>query len=95
MNSISPLKLLDWAVELHLPQAQKVTLLVLVKYADKEYTCYPGQTKLAENTGMSIRSVRNALNELEKVGIIHREKRYLKNGTRTSDRCFLNIDYRN
>ena len=80
-----------WAVDVQLPQAQKLILLILAHHADKDMTCYPGQQRLAQQSGMSDRNVRRAVAELEKQGLIYRQKRFRKDGTRTSDLYHLNV----
>lgn len=80
-----------WALNLELPQTQKLVLLVLCHYADKEHVCYPGQDLLAKNTGLGVRTVRTALKGLQDAEIIHREMRFRSDGIRTSDKYFLNV----
>lgn len=82
---------MDWAVrDVELPQAQKLILIILVKYANKDMTCFPAQETLASNAGMTSRSVRSALTELEKKGLIYREKQY-EDGRRKSDKYHINV----
>lgn len=88
---MSPLKVMKWAVDVELPTTQKIVLMLLVHYADKDHTCYPGQTLLATNAGLGERATRNAVIALEKKGLIYRSKRFRKNGTRTSDGYHLNV----
>lgn len=90
-DTINPLKIMAWAVDTKLPQAQKLVLLLLAHYSDKDMTCYPGQTRLADQAGMSDRNVRRAVSELEAKGLIYRQKRFRKDGTRTSDLYHLNV----
>lgn len=70
----------------------KAVLLLLANYADEEFSCFPGQGKIAEETEQSVRTVRRQLERLEALGLIKREKRYDGRGKRTSDRYFLQID---
>jgi len=84
---------MGWALDLDLPQTQKLVLLVLCHYADKEHTCYPGQDLLAKNTGLGVRTVRAALRALQDAGVIHREMRFRNDGIRTSDQYFLNVGH--
>lgn len=93
MTLISHYKVMAWALNLDLPQTQKLVLLVLCHYADKEHVCYPGQDLLAKNTGLGVRTVRRALSELENAEIIHRDKRFRSDGIRTSDQYFLNVGH--
>lgn len=79
-----------WAMTVK-PSARKLVLLALANYADEAGTCYPGQTRLAEMTGQSVRSVRDHLVALEDAEIIEREERRRDDGSRTSDRYRLNL----
>lgn len=88
---MSPLKVMKWAVETELPTTQKIILMLLAHYADKDHTCYPGQTLLASNAGLGERATRNAVSALEKQGLVYRQKRFRKDGTRTSDLYHLNV----
>ena len=81
-----------WAAEQRLGSVGlKATLLVLSTYADEDYTCYPGQERIADETEQSSRQVRRQLEILEEVGLIARTPRYDK-GHRITDRFALNLD---
>lgn len=67
---------------------QKFVMLVLALYADEAWSCFPGQALLAANTGLTDRTVRSALSELEATGLISRKARFNGSG-RTSDRYWL------
>lgn len=77
--------------------AKNAVLLVLADYAsDKEtedYTCYVGQKRISKILGCGERTVRGALKDLEKAGIIYRETRYREDEFgkkwKTSDRIHL------
>ncbi|HEU5032714.1 MAG TPA: helix-turn-helix domain-containing protein [Spirillospora sp.] len=70
----------------------KAVLLVLANYADEEFSCYPAQATIAEETEQSVRTVRRQLARLEELGLIRREHRYDGRGKRTSDRFYLDLD---
>lgn len=89
----NPFEVIKWARGQELPQAQKLILLVLTTYADKSNACHPGQNRLAEDAGMSVRSVRSAVKALEESGHIWRKARFLSNGNRTSDSYVLNFGH--
>ena len=91
MTTIKPLQMMTWATSVKLPSAPKHVLLVLCLHADKDMTCYPGQQRLVEQTGLSESTVRRAIKTLEDHSIIFREKRFRKDGTRTSDRFHINV----
>jgi len=48
----------------------KLTYAMLLKYARELNECFPGQERLAKDIGVTDRSVRTWLNELEKAGLI-------------------------
>lgn len=70
----------------------KPVLVALADMADESHTCYPGQQKLAEMTGLSPKTVQRALTKLEAIGALTREHRHGQRGYRTSDRYVLNLD---
>lgn len=83
---------ITWAIgqEISVP-AQKLLLICLANYADKEGVCWPGQKALAEDTCMTDRSVRTHIKALEAAGYLTREERRRQDKTRTSDKYCLNI----
>jgi len=82
-------KATTWAWETKLPGTRKLVLLALADMADEHNSCYPGQERLAEMTSMAVITVRRALSELERDGLIVRARRARQDGTRTSDRYRL------
>lgn len=60
-------------------------LRVLADRADAKGRSFPTQERLAEDTGLSPKSVWLALKELEETGWITRERRQRRDGSRTSD----------
>jgi len=82
----------SWARKLPLRSStQKLVLMVLADHADvKTWSTIAGQELLAEEAALSLRAVRDALAELEALGVIHRARRHRKDGSRTSDRTTLN-----
>lgn len=80
-----------WAYELPLIGSQKFVLVALADMADESASCFPGQKRLAAMTGLSVRTVQRALEDLEAHGLITRQRRYAE-GYRTSDRYRLNLD---
>lgn len=80
-----------WAWDLQLDSSRKLVLLALADMADESFSCFPGQERLAAMTGMTARSVRNCLVELDGSGLLTRLRRSRDDGTRTSDRYVLNV----
>jgi hypothetical protein len=78
-----------WAWAQDLPLGPKATLVALANFADGDDECYPGQTRLAGMIGASERAVRNWLVELEAKGLITRETRRRRDGSRTTDLYLL------
>jgi Helix-turn-helix domain len=58
---------------------------VLVRFADREGTCWPSVGTIAEILGLCRRSVTRALQALEHAGLIAIEPRYASRGGRTSN----------
>lgn len=59
-------------------------IFIYIAEAEKNGTCFPSQAWFAKRTGLCIRTVRSALDGLEKKGHIEREIRYI-DGKRTTD----------
>lgn len=78
-------KAINWALELELPPAKKLILVVLADYADDSGYSFPGADKIASRSSISKRTLTRALAELEEDGYLVRERRNLVNGNRTSD----------
>ena len=53
----------------------KLTYAMLLKYAREEDECFPGQERLAKDMGVTDRSVRTWLKELEKVKLVSWKQR--------------------
>ncbi len=81
----------SWALTLTLPSSPKFVLLVLANYSDENESCYPGISRLSENTGYSERSIKSSLAVLEQEGLISRSRRYNHFGGRTSDRYLIHV----
>lgn len=84
-------KAITWAFDQDLPTIDKFVLVVLADYADEAASCYPGQGRISTHTGASVSTVGRALKRLEKSGLIVRERRQRRDGSRTSDRYVLQI----
>jgi len=59
-----------WKIKL--PPTQKLVLICLSEFADDNGRCYPSVDTIAERTGLNSRSVRRAISEIEKAGILTR-----------------------
>lgn len=72
--------------------SRKAVALVLADYCDEAWSCFVGQATLAFEAEVGERTVRRILADLEKEGLIRRERRSSTGGHRTSDRTFLVVD---
>lgn len=84
-------KVITWAFEQDLPPVKKFILVALADWADGDGVAFPGQLSLADKTGISERTLRSHLKELEESGFLTRAKRYDTRGKRTSDEYQLNL----
>ncbi len=67
---------MSWAVKQKIPALQKIVLLMLADRTNKDTgRCDPSITRLADDCGMSERSTRNAIRELEKLELIETVRR--------------------
>lgn len=72
------------------PGASALLLLfILAEYAGADGLCFPSQCTLSERSRLSVRAVRDNLAALEGAGLIERDRRTRKDGTRSSDRIRL------
>jgi hypothetical protein len=69
--------------------SRKLLMLILADYADEDWSCFPSQVTLAKATDLGERTVRRLLGELEQEGWLRREHRQRPDGSRTSDRLYL------
>lgn len=86
------LSAMTWALDLDIKRpTAKLALVCLADHADEEGTCFPSQKALADRVGVTPRAIRDALAWLESEGIIRRQKRFRKDGSRTSDAYQLSL----
>jgi DNA-binding transcriptional MocR family regulator len=55
---------------------EKFLLVAIASYADTDHTCFPAQSTLAEDTGMSTRTILRRMKNLEARGLLKRSPRY-------------------
>ena len=70
----------------------KFVLVTLADMADQEHSCYPGIDLMADLTGYGTTAIRTHLDFLINSGLITEERRHKRNGARTSNRYYLQID---
>ena len=91
-RTFTPLARLRWLREARTPSPLAFAVLAaLVAFSDEDGRCYPSQDTLATITGMSLRSARKAMKELEASGLLVRRRRIGREG-RSSDEIALRID---
>ena len=72
-----------------LPQRAKLVYIYLYDRCDKEKKAWPSIKRIAKDLSMSDKTVRRAIKDLEKAGLVRKEYAYRKNGSCTSNRYFL------
>ena len=66
------------------PRAKSV-LIYLKDHANKQGTCRPGIKTIAAGCSLSRSTVKRALNDLEKAGLVEKSSRWRENGSLTSN----------
>lgn len=73
--------------------SEKLLLLVLANYANPETgECYPSQRRLADDTGLTDRTIRTVFKALEDKGLVDRSERRRDDGSRRSDVIVLRLE---
>jgi DNA-binding transcriptional ArsR family regulator len=81
---------MTWAVDQRTGSpARKAVLMNLADRADAVWLCWPGQKLIAKDTELGERTVRRALDDLEKAGLLRRHHHRRKDGSWSSDRYVL------
>src|SRR5699024_5089292 len=84
---------MNWAMEVNrsglLKSNEAFVLLVLANYADEEWSCFPAQARLAQDTAQTTRSVVRQLKQLQRLGRVKTESRYGTGRGRIGNRYFL------
>ena len=83
---------IDWAFKVQGVFAPgKLVLLALANFANNMNQSWASQSTLAKMTGLTTKTIRKALKDLEAEGFINREERRREDGSRASDLITLNI----
>lgn len=72
-----------------IPHRAVAVYLYLKIRADKDGKCFPSITTIAYDLKLSRSTVKRALNDLEKMGYIVRERRFRKTGANSSNMYFI------
>lgn len=83
---------ITWAYRQQLKAGAKFVLVTLADMADQEHSCYPGIEQLAALTGLGRTAVKNAIAALTQAGLLAAQRRHRKDGSRTSNRYYLDVD---
>ena len=72
-----------------LPSRAKLVYIYLYDRCDKEKKAWPSIKRIATDMSLSPNTVRRAIKDLEKSGLLRKEYVYRKNGSLTSNRYYL------
>jgi len=72
-----------------LPHRARAVYMYLKDRAGKGQDCWPAVNTIAADLQLSRSTVKRALNDLVKAGLIEKEPRYRENGSHTSNRLIL------
>lgn len=72
-----------------LPHRAKLVYIYLYDRMDKERKTWPGINTIAKDLSVSRSTVKRAIKDLEKAGLIRKELHYRENGSATSNRYYL------
>lgn len=72
-----------------LPQRAKLVYIYLYDRRDKEGKSWPSVKRIAKDLSISEKTVRRAVQDLEKAELIRKEYAYRKNGSHTSNRYYV------
>jgi len=72
-----------------IPSRAKAVYMYLKDRSNTEGECWPAIKTIARDTSMSVSTVKRALNDLLKCGLLRKEYRYRENGSNSSNRYFI------
>lgn len=72
-----------------LPHRAKLVYLYLFDRMDNERKAWPGLNTIAADLSLSRSTVKRAVKDLEKAGLIEKKVHYRENGSSTSNRYYL------
>lgn len=71
----------DFLYKSNLPHRARAVYLYLEQRANKDGICWPSQKRIAKDLGMSVSTVKRALNDLKDAKMIETMVRYRENGS--------------
>lgn len=72
-----------------IPSRAKAVYMYLKDRSNAEGECWPAIKTIAKDTSMSTSTVKRALNDLLKHGLLRKECRYRENGSNSSNRYYV------
>ncbi|WP_053956323.1 helix-turn-helix domain-containing protein [Inediibacterium massiliense] len=72
-----------------LPPRAKTVYMYLKDRSNKDGECWPAVKTIAKDTSLSISTVKRAIADLIRYGLLIKEYRYRENGSHTSNRYFI------
>lgn len=72
-----------------IPSRAKAVYMYLKDRSNAEGECWPAIKTIARDTSMSVSTVKRALNDLLKCGLLRKECRYRENGSNSSNRYYI------
>ena len=72
-----------------IPSRAKAVYMYLKDRSNAEGECWPAIKTIARDTSMSVSTVKRALADLIRCGLLYKEFRYRQNGSKSSNRYFL------
>ena len=71
----------------------KAVYIFLKDHADKDGTCWPGINTIATGVSLSRSTVKRALEDLVRAGLVTKERRWRGNGSLTSNLYQIKLKY--
>lgn len=72
-----------------IPSRAKTVYMYLKDRSNAQGECWPAIKTIARDTSMSVSTVKRAIEDLLKSGLLKKERRYRENGGNSSNRYFL------
>jgi len=72
-----------------IPSRAKAVYMYLKDRSNVDGECWPAIKTIARDTSMSVSTVKRAIDDLMKHGLLRKERRYRENGGNSSNRFYL------
>ena len=72
-----------------IPSRAKAVYMYLKDRSNADGECWPAIKTIARDTSMSVSTVKRAIDDLMKHGLLRKERRYRENGGNSSNRFYL------